>query len=241
MKLSVLGEAWNLAAARDVSVLQNISTGGVAHPASSLLCSLRPTIYHHPVQRLRMSGAKGAQSFQKFRRHLKILDARRMTWRAFHTEYPQIVGATVHNLVSLPIWCPGLMHPWVKPYLRSLLVYHKDRCVFVIKETRKEHVSLVVWLDPKWNSHIWILILIFICDLLNIHCDKRVCRILCVVKVDLIDIVVLTMCVNLAAVWIGLYRAAWHTHHPYYIQSSGSIFVIHTFHLCSEGVFWIPK
>jgi len=121
----------------------DIITGCVTHPASSLLCSLRLTTYRHPVQRLRMSGAKGAQSFQKFRRNLKILDAGRMTWREFHTEYPQIVGATVHNLVSLPIWCPRLVHPWVEPYLRSLLVYHKDRCVFVIKET-EEHITLVV-------------------------------------------------------------------------------------------------
>jgi hypothetical protein len=101
------------------------------HPASSLLCSLRLTTYLDPVQRLRMNGAKGAQSFQKFRRHLKILDARRMTWSEFHIEYPQAVGATVHNLVSLPIWYPGFVHPWVEPYFQSLRIYNKDRWVFV--------------------------------------------------------------------------------------------------------------
>ena len=103
------------------------------------------TIHLHPVQRLRMSGAKGAQIFPKFGRHLKIIDARRVTWSEFHTEYPQIVGATLQNLVSLQIWwCPGFVHPWVELYLQSLRDYHKDSCVFCPLKKQKNKSTLVV-------------------------------------------------------------------------------------------------
>jgi hypothetical protein len=38
----------------------------------------------------------GAQIFQKSLSHSKILGARMVTWSRFHTEEPQILGATVH-------------------------------------------------------------------------------------------------------------------------------------------------
>jgi Leu/Phe-tRNA-protein transferase len=41
-----------------------------------------------------------AQIFQKSRNHLKILGARRVTRNKFHTEVPQILGATTQNLVK---------------------------------------------------------------------------------------------------------------------------------------------
>jgi len=39
--------------------------------------------------------------FQKSRTHLKILDAVRVTRRKFNTEYTQILGAPIQNLVAL--------------------------------------------------------------------------------------------------------------------------------------------
>ena len=41
--------------------------------------------------------------FEKSRSHLKILGARRVT--KFHTENPQALGATVHNVIATAIWC----------------------------------------------------------------------------------------------------------------------------------------
>ena len=55
---------------------------------------------------------RSAQIFQKkIRNHLKILVARRMTWSQFHTENPQILDATVQDLVPTAIWRPGFLHP----------------------------------------------------------------------------------------------------------------------------------
>jgi hypothetical protein len=49
--------------------------------------------------------------YKKFRSHLKFLGARRVRYSAFHTEDPQILGATVQNLVDWVIWRPVFMHP----------------------------------------------------------------------------------------------------------------------------------
>ena len=48
------------------------------------------------------------QYFQKSRSYLKILGARRVTRNKFHTEYPQILRALVHNLVSRGLCIPAL-------------------------------------------------------------------------------------------------------------------------------------
>jgi hypothetical protein len=52
--------------------------------------------------------------FERSRRPLKILDARRVTWREVHTEDPPILGATVQNLVSWVTRSPGLCTPGYK-------------------------------------------------------------------------------------------------------------------------------
>jgi hypothetical protein len=52
----------------------------------------------------------GPQVFQESGTKLKILDARRATCSNFHTEGPQILGASVHNLVSKTTWHPGFVH-----------------------------------------------------------------------------------------------------------------------------------
>ena len=43
---------------------------------------------------------KDPQIFQTPRSHLNILNTRGMTYRKFHEEGPQILGATIHNLVN---------------------------------------------------------------------------------------------------------------------------------------------
>jgi len=42
--------------------------------------------------------------------HLKILDARRVTWSKFHIESPQISAATVQHLTAMATWRPGYVH-----------------------------------------------------------------------------------------------------------------------------------
>jgi hypothetical protein len=48
---------------------------------------------------------KGPQIFQRYRHYLKILGTERLTRSKFHSEDPQILGATVQNLVTWDL-CP---------------------------------------------------------------------------------------------------------------------------------------
>jgi hypothetical protein len=41
--------------------------------------------------------------------HLKILGARRVTWSNFHTDNPQILGASVQNIVARTTWLSGFL------------------------------------------------------------------------------------------------------------------------------------
>jgi hypothetical protein len=52
---------------------------------------------------------RGAQICQQSRSHCKILCTRGVAWSRFHTEDPQILGATVQNLVTQVTWCQGLV------------------------------------------------------------------------------------------------------------------------------------
>jgi len=55
----------------------------------------------------------GAQIFpQKSVGHFKILGARRVTQRKFHTENPQILDATIQNSVAKVTYRPEIEHPW---------------------------------------------------------------------------------------------------------------------------------
>ena len=54
---------------------------------------------------------RGAQIFRKSRSHLKILGARRVIWSKLHREDPQILGATVQNVVAKATWHAGSVHP----------------------------------------------------------------------------------------------------------------------------------
>jgi hypothetical protein len=59
-----------------------------------------------------------AQIFQKKKEKLRILGARRVTRSKFHTECPQILRATVQNLVARITWCVGFVLPWLTVQLR---------------------------------------------------------------------------------------------------------------------------
>lgn len=54
--------------------------------------------------------AQGNKCFQKSRRHLKILDARRVTWSRLHTEHTQIRGTTVENVVARGLSIPNKVY-----------------------------------------------------------------------------------------------------------------------------------
>jgi hypothetical protein len=84
-------------------------------------CSLEVLVYHTrhrdiPEDRsiqVVMHICRGAQIFQKSWRHLKIRDSGRVTWRKFHTKDPQVLGASIQNLVAMVTWQPGLVHPCI--------------------------------------------------------------------------------------------------------------------------------
>ena len=50
------------------------------------------------------------QIFQNFSNHLKILGARRVTWSEDHAEHPQILAASIQNLVAAATWPLGFLH-----------------------------------------------------------------------------------------------------------------------------------
>jgi len=54
--------------------------------------------------------SRGEQILQKSRKRLKILGARWVTWSRFHSEGPQILCVTIHNLVARVNWRPGFVH-----------------------------------------------------------------------------------------------------------------------------------
>jgi len=50
---------------------------------------------------------------QKFSNALKIPGARRLTYRQFHSEDPQTLGANVQNLFAWVTWRLGFVQPWL--------------------------------------------------------------------------------------------------------------------------------
>jgi len=55
-------------------------------------------------------GVRVAKILQKYKSHLKFLDARRMESVKFCTEDTQILGPILKNLVATVNWCPALLH-----------------------------------------------------------------------------------------------------------------------------------
>jgi len=52
---------------------------------------------------------RGAQIFQKFGNHHKILSIKKVTCSRFCTEDPQILGTTIQKVIWLS-WHPGVVH-----------------------------------------------------------------------------------------------------------------------------------
>ena len=67
---------------------------------------LRPTMVYTSV----------TQVYQKSRTQLKMLGARRVTWNKLYTQEPQVLGATLQNLVAWVKWvchfCISALHPY---------------------------------------------------------------------------------------------------------------------------------
>jgi hypothetical protein len=57
----------------------------------------------------------GANIFHRCRSHLKIPGTRWVAWSKFHTEDPEILGATMLNLVAQATWHPGFVHSCYMP------------------------------------------------------------------------------------------------------------------------------
>jgi hypothetical protein len=67
---------------------------------------------------------RGARILRKTISPLKIVGARKLTWSHFHTVDPQILGATVQNVVATATWDPGFVHP-------NFFLESSQRCPFV--------------------------------------------------------------------------------------------------------------
>lgn len=78
--------------------------------------------------RLATGVARVAQIFQKCRSHLEIIDARRMMWSEFHTEYPLVLGTTLQNLVTWVI--PGIQDLCTLGYDYVIISSFNGMCMF---------------------------------------------------------------------------------------------------------------
>ena len=86
------------------SSVSSANTGSL--PRSSHGLPVHCTLYYK---------GRGGKIFQKSRSHLEMLRLRRVTCSKVHTEDPQILGATVHNVVATANWRPAFAHSW--PYI----------------------------------------------------------------------------------------------------------------------------
>ena len=76
------------------------------------------------------------QVVQKSMSHLNNVDMSRVTWNKFHTENPQVSGATIQNVVAWVTWHPELVHTCISfsillKWLGCGLIFDKSCfCVF---------------------------------------------------------------------------------------------------------------
>jgi hypothetical protein len=76
--------------------------------------SLSQTVRANTTRAFRrfLAYVRGTQIFKNSRSHLIVLGATRVIQNKFHTENPQILGATVQKLVSLATWLRRFVHQW---------------------------------------------------------------------------------------------------------------------------------
>jgi hypothetical protein len=78
------------------------------------------------------------------------MDIKRVTWSKFHSEEPQILGAT-----SLAIWSPGFVHPWSNLLGSGIIKFIKwglggSRSLWIFNENRRLlRISKVNYCAPK--------------------------------------------------------------------------------------------
>ena len=78
------------------------------------------TYYHSLLSNFCMCFAAWMHRFfEKPRSHLKILGAWKVTWSKFSITDPQILGATIQNLVAWATWCLGFLCCWFSVTSRS--------------------------------------------------------------------------------------------------------------------------
>ena len=91
--------------------LMSPATGSwTAIQTSESINTQTPYIHTARPQKKYMPYATSVRILQKSSSHLQLLGVTRVTWSKFHIEDPQILGATVQNLVARATWCPGFVH-----------------------------------------------------------------------------------------------------------------------------------
>jgi hypothetical protein len=84
-----------------------------SHLSPHHVCSFNTTILHEICWNSVGVLDWGSTYFQKPIGDFKILGARRVISK-FHTENPQTSGTTIQYIVTMAIWRPGFMHPFLK-------------------------------------------------------------------------------------------------------------------------------
>jgi hypothetical protein len=100
--------------------------------------------------------------FRTFKDHLKILGPTRVTWSKFHTEHPQILGATVQNLVARATWRLSFVHSWGvhKHYSHTVLfvkwklIFTAGRHIFMFIPCIRSIIIIIIIIITATNAHI---------------------------------------------------------------------------------------
>jgi hypothetical protein len=100
-------------------------------------------------QKLQTLKIRGSHIFQKSRSLLKTTDTGRVKWNKSQTKYPQILSATVQNIVYPANWRPRFVYPCFRwtPICISKRTWSDSRYL----SERKVFETKVV--EENWNTH----------------------------------------------------------------------------------------
>lgn len=90
-------------------------------------------------------GGGGIQIFRTSSSYLKFWAARRVTWTKFHTANPQLLVATIQNLVPVATWCLGFVQPWWRVFMIQFT--RLDGIAFHCQATR--NILYLLWCGFK--------------------------------------------------------------------------------------------
>jgi hypothetical protein len=80
--------------------------------------------------------------FQKSTRHLEIIDVKRVTLTKFHVKDPQILGATLHNLVASTTWHRNFLTANLKKTYTTKISYVTLKCHLLLwGKNRKKYLK----------------------------------------------------------------------------------------------------